>query len=586
MAHVWMTGWEHGVGSTSGGGIWNTSAGSPTINSTSTYVRTGSYSIRFYKTGTAATCYFTKSTTGTTIVSRFYVRFTTLPAAKITIFNAASAGGDNFKIMVTSGGVISAQINSGTERTGPTLSTGTWYCIETKSYSGSASYTLDWQVDHAEQTQATASSSNYNQTVITFGSLTSSTYDFYMDDMVLSQTSGDYPIGAGAIVGKIASSDGTVSNPSSYLQNQLGNAIGGSYPAYSYVNNLPLSGSAKYVKQVTLDTIDTWAQVYFASFSEGTPKRVHGWLSYKASGTSSNNGKTYIQGDALDTIYDGDMSESSVYYKGVPVTVSGSWTSTKVNALYAEFGYSSDSTPNPYWCGLMIEVDYVTVTSKSVTDSGSGSDGTPEITGRIPLTESGSGSDALAAPSVKVPQLETGAGSDALQIEAEFSLSESGSGLDEASAKMGSSIADLGAGSDSDPSIEAALVLSDVGSGNDAAALAAAVSQSDLGAGSDVLTQILARLSQGDSGAGGDALVVAADVPVTDLGAGVDAEGVSSGPQPIAVGDDGSGADADPAVHTSVVLGDSGVGGYVKVGGSWVGCSVYVKVGGAWVPTA
>jgi hypothetical protein len=50
------------------------------------------------------------------------------------------------------------------------------------------------------------------------------------------------------------------------------------------------------------------------------------------------------------------MSETALRYKSAVVTPAAlSWTQAAVNGLLARAGYSTDSSPNPYWDAIVLE---------------------------------------------------------------------------------------------------------------------------------------------------------------------------------------------------------------------------------------
>jgi hypothetical protein len=75
---VWLTGMEHGLVSTSGGGIFNTVTGAPTADSTT--FRNGAYSLRIADAAAGSTIAALKTfTAASVVVARFAVRLSALP---------------------------------------------------------------------------------------------------------------------------------------------------------------------------------------------------------------------------------------------------------------------------------------------------------------------------------------------------------------------------------------------------------------------------------------------------------------------------------------------------------------------------
>jgi hypothetical protein len=80
-------------------------------------------------------------------------------------------------------------------------------------------------------------------------------------------------------------------------------------------------------------------------------------LAHHAARTAADNGKTSIFEGATETgVFTDDMSQTALQYKRAGVTpAAGSWNQAAANGLVARVGYSTDSSPNPYWDSIMLE---------------------------------------------------------------------------------------------------------------------------------------------------------------------------------------------------------------------------------------
>ena len=91
------------------------------------------------------------------------------------------------------------------------------------------------------------------------------------------------------------------------------------------------------------------------------------------------------------------MSQTALQYKSAVVKPAGlSWTQAAVNGLLARVGYSTDSTPNPYWDAIVLEA---AVTDDVVTYN----DARTAAQARGDLS---TGSDAPATAWLRAPALE------------------------------------------------------------------------------------------------------------------------------------------------------------------------------------
>jgi len=396
MTPIWIEGFEHGVLSTSGAGIVNALTGAPTIDST--IKRTGGYSCRFYKT-VAATCYFGKTIAAspTYLVGRVYFYFTTLPAANTLLLKAITAAGGYPRIdFVQASGRIAMSIGGVGQQLGPVLSTGQWYRIDFRMYCGGATRTIDWAIDGVDQTQVSTAVAASTFVSLNIGSEVSTTFDFYVDDIVLSTTTGDYPIGAGGVVGLSPNAAGASNLDTNIEDDGSVDVNDTTNPANIELDDVPFNGS-DYIKQIG-GASTLYGAVAFADTAETTIHGAQAFLAYTsaaASPANSASAKIYDEDGVETAIFTGDMSESSAFYKSVICrTPTGGWDTAAVNALQGRVGYATDYAPVPYWQGLMIQVAYGTAAGESYSGSSSVSGGGAiEATG----TKGGKGSSTISA---------------------------------------------------------------------------------------------------------------------------------------------------------------------------------------------
>ena len=90
---VWLTGMEHGLVSTAGGGLFNTVTGAPTADTAT--VRNGVYSLRIADTAAGSTINALKTfTAASVVVARFAVRLSSLPGVNSNLAYVDSATGE------------------------------------------------------------------------------------------------------------------------------------------------------------------------------------------------------------------------------------------------------------------------------------------------------------------------------------------------------------------------------------------------------------------------------------------------------------------------------------------------------------
>jgi len=398
MTPVYVEGFEHGVISASGGGLFSAVTNAPTADAT--IKRTGGYSMRCYKTAAAA-CFVslpTQPASQTYEVGRFYVRVDAAPSAATGLLRWDTAGAVSFYIGLSTARVINASIVGGTQQNGPTLELNTWYRIDFRLYCGGATYTIDWQVEGSAQTQATLGSqaaSTFSTTTTRVGSSSSCTHDFYFDDVVISNTTGDYPIGPGGVVGLSPNAAGASNLSTGIEDNGSVDVDDTTNPANIELDDVPFNG-ADYIKQVGVASTN-YAAVAFADTAETTIHGAQAFLAYTsaaASPANSASAKIYDEDGVETDIFTGDMSESSAFYKSaICRTPTGGWDTAAVNALQGRVGYATDYAPVPYWQCLMIQVAYGTGGESHSGSSSVSGGGAIEATG----TKGGKGSSTISA---------------------------------------------------------------------------------------------------------------------------------------------------------------------------------------------
>src|SRR3990167_2876019 len=207
---------------------WDTTTGSPTINTTTK--RSGAASLRCNPSATTAfvTQRYTGDTTTVVYYIRTYLYITTATDALDSILANFDSFGDNLaSIRMNSNRTLelwqsSAQIGLDSSA----LSTGQWYRIELEVTIGTGSITgLDARIDGVSFASGTGLTNSIDtQLTLRLGCVTATTADLYFDDVAINDNTGtiqtSWP-GAGSIVHMYPDSagdnDGATSTPNSYL---------------------------------------------------------------------------------------------------------------------------------------------------------------------------------------------------------------------------------------------------------------------------------------------------------------------------------------------------------------------------------
>ena len=251
------------------------------------------------------------------------------------------------------------------------------------------------------------------------------------------------------------------------------------------------------------------------------------------------------------------------------------------------FGYlwettynQSGVTPKSGYSGTQSFARYVISTgsvTKTVSDTGSGSDATPSLTASVPVAEAGSGSDAPSM-TVDLALADTGSGADSFAAAAALAIADLASAVEGSlSIAAGLALADTGSGADGFAPPSASVPVADTAAGADAVDSYILISIADAGSASDaapiisVLTAIAdaasgldlpgvqVALSISDTGSGAGAISITATIPLSDTASALDAINITTA-EVKAIADAASGSDSVGPITVDLAIADAGAG--------------------------
>lgn len=309
------------------------------------------------------------TTAGTLVVASFKMRLIQNPTTIWTrVFHlpadiVAAVGPDT-------DGTIAALVSGGTKVTGPSIADGNWHRVDVRYNTSPATHTLDWAVDGVNQTQATGAgvaASNITQWGVGSNTAPSTDHIAEVDDVVISQTTGDYPLGPHSVFSVVPAADGTHVAGTNIMENAgTGNDINGTtetawdklddWPPTTGINNADsitssASGATNYV-EVTFGTPPAYATSALWA--------VLGIVAHQSDTTGANTGITRIvnsAGTTLTDIFSGDMSEITDHYTWKLITPpSGGWLldATHFNGIKGRIGFGTLQPGAPEWLALMV----------------------------------------------------------------------------------------------------------------------------------------------------------------------------------------------------------------------------------------
>lgn len=310
-------------------------------------------------------------------VFRFKVNFTTLPNADVSVCNIGNRGGAYFK---TSDSKIyagacptgAAPIVFGT--TGVAVTTGVTYYIDVRSDTTANPWLVDVQVNGTACSQfSSATAAVTTAQFIRIGFETnSSTASALFDDVILSYTSADYPIGDGQVLSYVPASDGThTSTGTNIVKGTTGTPVGAAITsattdAFNWVDARPIGGGAtnatRLINQQTLLTTQ-YAEVAIEQTATDAPRAVEVLVVDRQAATTVGGFSTKLNDNGTEDVIitrsaAGVTTDRYVTKQYATMVGGGAWTLARFKGLKIRFGYSGDATPDQYWRGAMIEAEF------------------------------------------------------------------------------------------------------------------------------------------------------------------------------------------------------------------------------------
>lgn len=300
------------------------------------------------------------------LVFSFYFRVAANPAGTYTI--CVSAGPTNTpRVAINTSGQLLIRVGTTTLQTSlNSYADGGWHLFDGRFDTSGTTYLIDWQIDGIAQPQGSIAA----QVAADMGSFkigTSTNADaltFWVQDQVLSATSGDFPIGAHECAVIYPSSEGTdvvgttnaiTSSDAAAFWTDVDDWNGGTPSTTDYVTYASTtlgdaaSNFAEFVMQASLASSGVWdVRGIIAGFAASTTACTADLQ------VLTDHGGTLIDhiGNLID--YSGSTSVLG-YYQRLLTRPSGGWTKAILDAIVAQWGRSNDTSPLPRLSALMFE---------------------------------------------------------------------------------------------------------------------------------------------------------------------------------------------------------------------------------------
>jgi hypothetical protein len=365
---VRLTGFESGAVSQAGGGLFDSIIGAG-ASADAVTPRSGSYSLRIVDGGAAANN-VAWNVTGNVVVVRFGIRFAALPGGNVTeLATVDAAAGNDLRL----GYDAAAQrltlrfVGQPSVSASAPVVAGTWHLVDLRVTLNANPRTADWQFDSVAQAAATPSAEGGSTgAAVRLGSMVvGDLYTANYDDIFLSTTSADYPIGPGTTFALLPDGNGTHVNPGDFRHDD-NSALDAT--TWTRLDEVPMTSALDFVRQRSTN-VASYVELTAQDTALTCLSAVSGLLAEDATGGGSSHGKASVfDGPTERVVYDGTMTTGALAYRSAIIPFAGGgWTTAAVNGLRWRFGFSNDANPDPHWHAVLLEVATGTIPPGTVT---------------------------------------------------------------------------------------------------------------------------------------------------------------------------------------------------------------------------
>lgn len=361
-----VEGFEHGVTANgTGGNVYPTVNAGGTLSIVASRRGAGARALERAASASGGSFQINLPSSSVVVVGVFYVYFTTLSlgATNRQIYNLRN-GGNNIAFLgvILTGGSHKFRMTAGAAtQDSAAISLNTMYRIDYRATlnDGADTIVVDWSINGAAQTQASGSTVQTTITNLLFGNCTNlgggETMTCEWDDMALSTTSGDYPIGDIEVV-SLAPTNIDLANSNTPTDFQTDGGIDPVAGDFAKLDDAPLTASlTDWIAQDVTGT-GKFLQLDIAN-PVGTPLGVgvSAAVTNDASATCRYEYRSR-QSDATEVATQVTINPTTAgaYLRHFIPPPSGGWTNQKLADLVLRFGYSNDVTPLPRFSAFTV----------------------------------------------------------------------------------------------------------------------------------------------------------------------------------------------------------------------------------------
>jgi hypothetical protein len=386
---LFNTGFEHGLYSESGGGLFGVHLGNvPVVQFTTKH--TGTYALQCDAvTGLACAMRTPTFASQTRLSIRFWYFYSAAPSTSIEVTETALFTNTWMVCQLHASGQLQLGWIGGTSPvsgSAVSISAGAWHLVEITFDGNTTSYTARLKVDGVTATDATLTGGGVAAITNTIFGVSNAktladTRNTYFDDCIVGSASGITDFwgdGKGIIVHPGADGSHSVLT-AGFIDGDTKttpNFTNSTTTAWTFLDKFPWVTARSTTNNVSCQTHANGAFLEIAPDTAQVPSgeqnanAVRALLSYSSVTATANGGSATVvrnsagaQTDIFGNFTTGvDMSETTNFFKGAMVTKpAGEWTETEIQAVRWRIGRASNSTdvsPRPTWQALALEIDY------------------------------------------------------------------------------------------------------------------------------------------------------------------------------------------------------------------------------------
>lgn len=288
------------------------------------------------------------------IVVSFYIRFeagTGFPASDANLFQiTVTTASQQARVNYDSASGKLKLVNNNTllgTTFGPALSTGVWYHVEVYFDTSATTYVLKARVNDDVSTEVSVGRSGLaaeDIALVTLGTAvaTGPASTLYFDDVIVSNTLADYPLGPYTVEKLAPTSDGTHNGGTNVIEKNGGTDIGGgTTDAYTMVNEVPPENT-DYIQQAGAGS-GNYAEVVFANPSAASWGATYRCAIEGAGGGASDLLIRIVDSGGTTKVDQGGAGAVS----GTTRRYSRGYVDGNVTGNKARIGFATDVTPVP-----------------------------------------------------------------------------------------------------------------------------------------------------------------------------------------------------------------------------------------------